>query len=118
MKLLIAYIRPECTSNVVRALYTAGVGGISAYEVRGLRAESKSVLIYRHDPFGLSHLDEAVKLEAICTDESIETMVRLIAEHAWTGEPGDGLIAVQEVKELVRIRDVKQPSCPGETNSE
>jgi nitrogen regulatory protein PII len=109
MKLVIAYIRPELTSNVMRALYKAGVGGISAYEVRGLRAETKSSL-YTHHPFELDHLDEAVKLEAICTDESIDRMVTLIAEHARTGEPGDGVIAVQEVKNLMRIHDSKQPS--------
>ena len=109
MKLLVAYIRPECTSNVMRALYNAGLGGISAYEVRGLRAETKSSL-YTHHPFELSHLDEAVKLEAICTDESIDTLVSLIAEHARTGEPGDGLIAVQEVKDVMKICDIKQRS--------
>ena len=109
MKLLVAYIRPECTSNVMRALYKAGVGGISAYEVRGLRAETRSSL-YTHHPFELAHLEEAVKLEAICTDESIDTMVNLIAEHARTGEPGDGLIAVQEVKDVMRIHDIKQSS--------
>ena len=109
MKLLVAYIRPECTSNVMRALYKAGMGGISAYEVRGLRAETKSSL-YTHHPFELYHLDEAVKLEAIVTDESIDRMVSLIAEYARTGEPGDGVIAVQEVKNLMRIRDIKQPS--------
>ena len=110
MKLLVAYIRPECTSKVMRALYKAGVGGISAYEVRGLRAETKSFLFYRRDPFGLSHLDEAVKLETICADEFMDTIVRLIAEHAWTGEPGDGVIAVQDVKDFMRIRDLKPPS--------
>ena len=109
MKLIVAYIRPDCTSNVMRALYKAGVGGISAYEVRGLRAETKSTLYTQH-PFELYHLDEAVKLEAICTDESIDRTVSLIAEHARTGEPGDGIIAVQEVKTLIRIRDIKQPS--------
>ncbi len=109
MKLLVAYIRPECTSNVMRALYKAGVGGISAYEVRGLRAETKSSF-YTHHPFELYHLEEAVKLEAICPDESVDRMVSLIAEHARTGEPGDGVIAVQEVNDLRRIRDIKQPS--------
>ena len=106
MKLLLAYIRPECTSNVMRALYKAGVGGISAEEPRGLRAETKSTL-YTHHPFELHHLDEAVKLETICPDESVDRMIGLIAEHARTGEPGDGVIAVQEVQSLRRIHDIK-----------
>jgi nitrogen regulatory protein P-II 1 len=93
----------------MRALYKANMGGISAYEVRGLRAETKSSL-YTHHPFELYHLDEAVKLETICADESVDTVVSLIAENARTGEPGDGLIAVQEVKDVMRIRDIKQPS--------
>jgi nitrogen regulatory protein PII len=93
----------------MRAWYRAGIGGISAYEVRGLRAETKSTL-YTHQPFELHHLDEAVKLEAICPDESVDRMLSLIAEHARTGEPGDGVIAVQEVNSLMRIHDIKQPS--------
>jgi nitrogen regulatory protein PII len=93
----------------MRALYKAGVGGISAYEVRGLRAETKSTL-YTHHPFELHHLDEAVKLEAICPDESVDRMVKLMAEHARTGEPGDGIIAIQEVKSLMRIHDIAQSS--------
>ena len=109
MKLLVAYIRPECTRTVMRALYKAGGGGISAYEVRGLRAETQSSLSTHH-PFELYHLEAAVKLEAIGTDESIDRMVSLIAEYAWTGEPGDGVIALQEVKNLMRIRDIKQPA--------
>ena len=46
----------------------------------------------------------------LVTDESIDRMVSLIAEYARTGEPGDGVIAVQEVNNLMRIRDIKQPS--------
>jgi nitrogen regulatory protein PII len=93
----------------MRALYKAGVGGISAYEVRGLRAETKSTL-YTHHPFELYHLDKAVKIEAICPDESIDRMVGLVAEHARTGQPGDGVIAVQEVNSVMRIRDISRPS--------
>jgi nitrogen regulatory protein PII len=38
VKLVIAYIRTECAAQVMRELYEAGVGGITAYAVHGIRA--------------------------------------------------------------------------------
>lgn len=38
MKMVIAYIRTECASHVMRDLYEAGVGGITCYMVHGMRS--------------------------------------------------------------------------------
>jgi nitrogen regulatory protein P-II 1 len=90
----------------MRAVYKAGAGGITAYNVHGLSGETASGL-YTHRPFELNHLPEAVKLEVICSDESSNKMMQLIARCARTGNAGDGIIAVQEVTNAVRIRDMK-----------
>jgi len=105
MKLIIAYIRTECAARVMRELYEAGVGGITAYPVRGISGEA-STFLYSKRPFEINHLPESLKLEVVCSDESLEKIVQLVAQSARTGRPGDGIIAVEDVERLVRIRDV------------
>ena len=105
MKLMIAYIRTECASQVMRTLHESGVSGITAYRVRGMSGET-STFLYSKRPFEINHLPESVKLEVVCADESIDKIVALIAQAACTGSPGDGIIAVQDVEKVLRIRDM------------
>lgn len=106
MKLIIAYIRVECAAHVMRELHKAGVGGITAYVVRGMSGETSTFLYSKH-PFEVNHLPESVKLEVVCSDESIDNIVKLLAQTARTGNPGDGIIAVQDVEKVLRIRDIE-----------
>jgi len=107
MKVIIAYIRVDCAAKVTRDLYEAGVGGITAYRVHGMSGET-STFLYSKRPFEIHHLPESVKLEVVCSEESIDNIVKLIAQAARTGDPGDGIIAVQDVERVMKIRDVVQ----------
>lgn len=106
MKLIIAYIRLDRAANVMRELYETGVGGITAYVVRGMSGET-STFLYSKRPFEVNHLPESVKLEIFCSDESIDDIVKLLAQTARTGNRGDGMIAVQDVEKVLRIRDIE-----------
>ena len=106
MKMAIAYIRTECTANVMRDLYEAGVGGLTCYMVHGMRSE-KPTFLYSTRPFEVHHLPASLKLEVVCSDERIDEVVSLIARGAQTGKRGDGIIAVQDVEKVLRIRDVE-----------
>ena len=106
MKLVIAYIRAEYAAHVVRELHNAGVGGLTAYAVRGMSGET-STFLYSKRPFEINHLPESVKLEVVCAEESIDRIVNLVAQAARTGDPGDGIIAVQDVERVRRIRDIE-----------
>ena len=44
------------------------------------------------------------KIEIILPDNEVDNAVKTILDLAQTGERGDGVITVQEVKELIRIR--------------
>jgi nitrogen regulatory protein PII len=109
MKLIIAYIREECGEKVMRDLFRAGVSGITAFRVHGMSGETATFFHSPH-PFEVDRLPESVKLEVVCADESIDKIVKLIAQAARTGDPGDGLIAVQEVEKTLRIRDIEPQS--------
>jgi nitrogen regulatory protein PII len=104
MKMISAYVRTQCAPHLIRELHKAGVKGLTAYIVHGMSGET-STFLYSKRPFELTHLPESLKIEVICDEGSIDKIVALIAEGARTGRPGDGIIAVQDIDRLVRIRD-------------
>ena len=104
MKMISAYVRPRCSPDLMRELHKAGVGGLTAYAVRGMSGEAATFL-YSKRPFEVNHLPESLKIEVICEEASVDTIAALIARMAKTGAPGDGIIAIQDVERVVRIRD-------------
>jgi nitrogen regulatory protein P-II 1 len=105
MKLITAYVRTERGAQLMRALRDAGISGVSAYIVHGLSGET-STFLYSKRPFEPTRLPESLKLEVICDDVSVEKIVELIAREAKTGAPGDGLLAIQAVEQVHRVRDL------------
>lgn len=105
MKLVIAYIRTEYAEDLMRELYGAGIGGMTCYMVHGLSSEKQSFL-YVKRPFEVEHLPATLKLEVVCNEESVEQIVGLLARVARTENRGDGVIAVQDIEKVLRIRDV------------
>jgi nitrogen regulatory protein PII len=105
MKLVIAYIRTEFAEDLMRELYSAGIGGITCYMVHGMSSEKQSFLYMKH-PFEVDHLPASLKLEVVCTADSVDRIVSLFARIARTRNRGDGVIAVQDIENVQRIRDV------------
>jgi nitrogen regulatory protein P-II 1 len=103
MKMISAYVKPARSAALIRQLHKAGVGGLTAYMVRGMSGEAATFL-YSKRPFEVNHLPESLKIEVICEEGSVDTIVALIAQGARTGAPGDGIIAIQDVQRVVRIR--------------
>lgn len=105
MKIVIAYMRTQCAPQLMRALHEAGVGGLTASVVRGISGET-STFLYSKRPYELGHLPESLKIEVICEDDSVDRIIALIAQQARTGLPGDGIVAIQDVERVLRIRDM------------
>jgi nitrogen regulatory protein P-II 1 len=105
MKIVTAYVRIECAPRLMRELHEAGVSGLTAYEVRGMSGEA-ATFFYSKRPYELGHLPESLKIEVICEDDSVDKIVALIAQQARTGAPGDGILAIQDVERVLRIRDI------------
>ena len=45
-----------------------------------------------------------VKFEIVVTDDQVDSLVKLIAETARTGEVGDGKIFVSDIERVIRVR--------------
>ena len=91
MKLVIAYIRTEFAEDLMM--------------VHGMSGEKQSFLYTKH-PFEIDHLPASLKLEVVRAEESVDQIVSLFARIARTGNRGDGVIAVQDIEKVQRIRDV------------
>ncbi len=114
MKIVKAYVRINRAAQVVQALQTAKAPGLTAYVVHGVSSETSPVFHGRH-PFDPSNLPESVKIEVICEDELVDRIVTTIAGAAKTGYPGDGIITVEHVEKLIRIRDVTEHGLDSRT---
>ena len=112
MKLLTAYIRTERAADVMRALYKAEIGGVTAYEVRGMSGETATFL-HSKRPFKVQRLPQAMKVEVVSAEESLDRIIDLLTGAAWTGTPGDGIITVQELDKVLRIRELARREVTG-----
>jgi nitrogen regulatory protein PII len=105
VKIVSAYVRTHRAAPVVRALHEANIRGLTAYVVHGMSGETSTFLHGLH-PFEPANLPETVKIEIVCEDQLVDVIVTTIAQAAKTGYPGDGIIAVQDVQRMERIRSI------------
>jgi nitrogen regulatory protein PII len=112
MKVVTAYVRMHHAAHVIQALHDSGVRGLTAYVVHGMSGETETFLHGLH-PFETSNLPESVKVEVISEDGAADRIVKTIAQAAKTGYPGDGIIAVQDVESMARIRDLSVQAKTG-----
>ena len=103
MKLIVAIVRPERANDVLEALYTAEVRGVTLSRVRGHGGETERVETYRGTTVKME-LQDKVRFEIGVSDNFVEATVHAILESARTGEVGDGKIFVLPVERVYRIR--------------
>jgi nitrogen regulatory protein P-II 1 len=107
MKEIKAYVRRDEINDVVEQLRRAGAPGVAVIEIHpvGYGYEANPF-----EPHGARLVDRyrylaIVKLEIMCADEQVERLVDIVQAGCRTGSPGDGMIFVSEVADVVRIRD-------------
>lgn len=110
---LTAIIRRSRLKDVEDTLVRCGVGGLT---VTGVKGYGEYANFFSRD-WKVDH----VKLQVFATADQMDGFVRAIQEAAHTGLSGDGLIAVEPVSRVVRIRtgevagdqDLHEPcECP------
>ncbi|GIL68350.1 hypothetical protein Vafri_21552 [Volvox africanus] len=99
-----AVFRPWRLPFVVDTLSKYGIRGLTNTPVRGVGVQGGSRERYAGTEFGPSNLVEKEKLDIVVSRSQVDTVVRLVAASAFTGEIGDGKIFVHPVAEVVRIR--------------
>jgi nitrogen regulatory protein P-II 1 len=103
MKLVMAIIRPEKLTNVLKALEAAGIKALTVSKVKGRGVQKGLTRQWRGREYNVDLLDKT-KLEIVVTDDLVDTIINAIMESAMTGDIGDGKIFVLPVENAVRIR--------------
>ncbi len=101
MKEVKAFLHRNRVADVVLALKEAGIVcrscHLSVIDVKG----TLEALDNRERDFSLELGEEvitAVKLEVVCTDEEVDTVVRTIRTHGRTGQPVAGWVYVYDIE--------------------
>lgn len=100
-----AYIKNHKLEAVTLALQRVeGVSGMSVSEVRGF-GRSKSYASASNPIDGTANFVNHVKIEIVCHDQYVETVLQVLKTVARTGLRGDGRIFVSDVARAIRIED-------------
>lgn len=112
MKRIEAFIQPHCLGEIIQALHARPqFPGFTVFPARGQGhgRGPKGHYVYGEGDLGL-HNRKVLLL--FCEDVEASALVELIVRAAHTGNPGDGIVAVSEVTEIMRIREALP--APGE----
>ncbi|MFN2271426.1 MAG: P-II family nitrogen regulator [Anaerolineae bacterium] len=98
-----AIIREEKLEDVKSALHEIGIIGMNVFEIQGHGRQGGITLNGREGTYQVDMLPK-VQLNIVLSDHNVEKTVATIRESAGTGEPGDGIIFVYPVDDVIRVR--------------
>ncbi len=103
LKKIEAIIREDKVNDVKDALNNIGIVGLNMFEIRGHGRQGGLSLSGRAGTYQVDMLPK-IQINIILSDRNLEETIEAILKSAATGEPGDGLIFVYPVEEVIRIR--------------
>lgn len=110
MKEVKAIIQPFLLSKVIDALQgIEGLPGVTVSEIKGFgrgRAHDAEEKVVDGD----IEYARKVKLEIVVPDRLLDAVLEVVKKEAHTGRPGDGLIFVSTVDDVIRIRTGERES--------
>ncbi len=107
MKKVEAVVRHFKLEDVKNALTEKGIHGMTVSEVRGYGRQKGHTEIYRGTEYAVDFVPK-VKIEVVCADSNLQSVIDTIVKTAQTGQIGDGKIFVSELQNAVRIRTGEQ----------
>ncbi|XZE22074.1 P-II family nitrogen regulator [Pirellulaceae bacterium SH449] len=103
MKKVEAVVRHFKLEDVKNALTEQGIHGMTVCEVRGYGRQKGHTEIYRGTEYAVDFVPK-VKIEVVCSDATLQTVIDTVVKTAQTGQIGDGKIFVSDVANVIRIR--------------
>jgi nitrogen regulatory protein P-II 1 len=103
LKKIEAIIREDKVNDVKDALADIGIMGLNVFEVRGHGRQGGIQLVGRAGTYQVNMLPK-IQVNIVLSDRNLESAIEAIVKSACTGEPGDGLIFVSPIDEVIRIR--------------
>jgi nitrogen regulatory protein P-II 1 len=103
LKKIEAIIREDKVCDVKDALAEIGIVGLNMFEVRGHGRQGGVQLVGRAGTYQVNVLPK-IQVNVVLSDRNLEAALEAILTSAYTGEPGDGIIFVTPVEEVIRVR--------------
>jgi nitrogen regulatory protein P-II 1 len=103
LKKIEAIIREDKVNDVKDALSAIGIVGLNVFEVRGHGRQGGIQLVGRAGTYQVNMLPK-IQVNIVLSDRNLEEAIEAILKSAYTGEPGDGIIFVCPVDEVIRVR--------------
>jgi nitrogen regulatory protein P-II 1 len=103
MKKIDAIIRTHRFEDVVRRLRLVGVEGMTVAEVHGMSPSTSLEGVYQGQRYQIPSAPR-YQLTIVVLDEFVHSVVNAILQAGRTEEPGDGIITVGDVVDVIRIR--------------
>jgi nitrogen regulatory protein PII len=108
MKMIVAYIQTFMKDKATDALRISDVHGVTAVPCEGFgRKINGKEPRYEDTSIFLGYAPKC-KIEIVCKDEDVESIVQTISKAAHTGRHGDGKIFVMDVMQAFDIRTGKK----------
>ena len=103
LKKIEAIIREDKVNDVKDALEKIGIVGLNLFEIRGHGRQGGVQLLGRAGTYQVNMLTK-IQINIVLSDRNLEETIETILDAAYTGEPGDGLLFVYPVEEVIRVR--------------
>jgi nitrogen regulatory protein P-II 1 len=112
MKRIEAIVRPHKQASVLAALAKSGVTNVTIIETVGLASKISHSRIYEltspNQETDTGLIPKKLLLLFV-EDDQVQSVIDVIQSTAFTGEPGDGKIAISQLEQLVRIWPKRKP---------
>ncbi len=103
MKKVEAIIRHFKLEDIKNALNEIGIAGMTVTEVKGFGRQKGHTEMYRGTEYAIDFVPK-VKVEVVCTEDTLQTVVDTIVAKAQTGQMGDDKIFILNLEDAIRIR--------------
>ena len=97
-----AIIRREKFEDVKQALSEIGIVGLNVVEIRG-RGRGAGMRIHGRTGDYTIDLLPRTQINIVLSERNVESTISVIKKAAYTGDPGDGVIFVYPVDNVIRI---------------
>jgi len=103
MKLLICMIPPKKIEPVKKALWEAGIRGVTLSEGSGFGYQKVQVDSIKDADYKVQY-QPRIRIEIALPDVDLEKVVDLLLDTVRTGRIGDGKIFVLPLEDVIRVR--------------
>lgn len=104
-----AIVRPYRLEAVKTAIAKLGVGGLTVSDVRGRGRGPVAASPFAGDPVVAFHL--YCQIEVTVEEGLVDDVTSEIVSSAQTGQTGDGMVFIERVEDVLRIRTGERGSA-------